>query len=95
MFIDTEGRERSLICNKSHPKINLSPKWTNSWFDTPVATPPDTIGFWPATTKFPLCGSDANKVPNDYKNKVPLKFLFEYQSQEIKLSVRKKIHRQK
>ena len=79
----SEGRHRSLINIEGIPKIILNPSWEGSWMDTPKALGSNSIGVWPAKTKFP--GTAENiMVPGDFKNKVPLKFDFHIKDPELK-----------
>ena len=51
--------------------------------DTPKATGGNSIGVWPAKTKFP--GTAENiMVPGDFKNKVPIKFDYHIKDTELK-----------
>ena len=50
--------------------------------DTPKALGGNSIGVWPAKTKFP--GTDNIMVPGDFKNKVPIKFDFHIKDPELK-----------
>ena len=83
IHMGSEGRHRSLINIEGDPKIILNPSWEGSWMDTPKATGGNSIGVWPAKTKFP--GTAENiMVPGDFKNKVPIKFDYHIKDTELK-----------
>ena len=79
----SEGRHRSLINIGGTPHLILNPSWEGSWMDTPKALGGNSIGVWPAKTKFP--GTAENiLVPADFKHKLPLKFDFHIKDPELK-----------
>ena len=79
----SDGRHRSLINIGGTPHLILNPSWEGSWMDTPKALGGNSIGVWPAKTKFP--GTAENiLVPAEFKHKLPLKFDFHIQSPELR-----------
>ena len=79
----SDGRHRSLINIGGTPHLILNPSWEGSWMDTPKALGANSIGVWPAKTKFPGT-ADNILVPAEFKHKLPIKFDYHIPSPELR-----------
>ena len=70
---------------EGHPRLVIAPDWANSWFiPPPIQNHPDTIGYWPMDKKFPYVGSETARVPDEYKDTISIRFLFQIEDSAFK-----------